>query len=82
MVHEHFFHLIDLVIVNSWLLFRKRNEFYMPLIDFILAVSNALIESGKPALSLKRDLSSHLFLEYRIAEKKSRSKSCNATDRC
>lgn len=38
-----FFHMIDLVCVNSWLLWRRCNEdTYMPLLDFKLLIAEVL----------------------------------------
>ncbi|XP_049809183.1 piggyBac transposable element-derived protein 3-like [Schistocerca nitens] len=48
-----FFHLVDLACVNSWLLWRRRNMDYMPLVDFKVAVAEALCKTGK-SLSKKR----------------------------
>lgn len=42
-----FFHLIDLACVNSWLLWRRNNSYYMPLVDFKVAVADALCKAGK-----------------------------------
>lgn len=47
MVSEDFFHLIDLACVNSWLLWRRNNSYYMPLVDFKVAVADALCKAGK-----------------------------------
>lgn len=48
-----FFHLIDLACVNSWLLWRRNNSYYMPLVDFKVAVADALCKAGK-VVSKKR----------------------------
>lgn len=47
--HRIFFHTIDLITVNSWLLWRRRNnqkgnETYMPLLDFKLYIANVLMQ--------------------------------------
>jgi hypothetical protein len=42
-----FFHLIDLCVVNAWLLWRRTNEVYMPLYEFKLAVSEDYRKAGK-----------------------------------
>lgn len=42
-----FFHLLDLAYVNSWLLWRRNNPDYMPLVDFKVAVGDALCIAGK-----------------------------------
>uniref|UniRef100_A0A6A7GCV3 PiggyBac transposable element-derived protein 3-like n=1 Tax=Hirondellea gigas TaxID=1518452 RepID=A0A6A7GCV3_9CRUS len=54
------FHIIDMAIVNSWLLYRKdaknlklQKKDIMPLFQFKLAISNALIKKGK-AQKVKR----------------------------
>ncbi|CAH1991171.1 unnamed protein product [Acanthoscelides obtectus] len=62
-----FFHFIDMCVVNSWLLWRTQNEFYMPLADFKVAIADALCISGKSVLSRKRGRPSanleHAYLE-------------------
>lgn len=50
-----FFHMIDMSIVNAWLLWRRINtDIYMALYDFKLAVSEHLRKSGKGIISRKR----------------------------
>lgn len=48
-----FFHMIDLCIVNAWLLWRRKSQDYLPLFDFKLAISEHLRLSGK-SISKKR----------------------------
>ena len=43
-----FFHFIDVVVVNSWLLARRAQKFDMPLLDTKLAITDALCRAGKP----------------------------------
>ncbi|XP_055852309.1 piggyBac transposable element-derived protein 3-like isoform X2 [Episyrphus balteatus] len=46
-----FVHMVDMCIVNAWILWRKNNpEEYMTLFDFKLAVSDHLCKSGKVAI--------------------------------
>lgn len=43
-----FFHMIDMCIVNAWLLWRRINEDkYLPLFDFKLAISEHMRKAGK-----------------------------------
>lgn len=42
-----FFHLIDMCVVNAWLLWRRKSGEYMPLFNFKLAISEHLCKSGK-----------------------------------
>lgn len=41
-----FYHIIDLCIVNAWLLYRRvnNNESYLPLVDFKILISEVLCE--------------------------------------
>jgi hypothetical protein len=42
-----FFHMVDLVCVNAWILWRKSNqEEYLPLLDFKLAIAEVLTRKG------------------------------------
>lgn len=50
-----FFHMIDLCMVNAWLLWRRVNEnTYMPLFDFKLAVSEHMRKAGKVISKAKK----------------------------
>uniref|UniRef100_A0A2S2QMI0 PiggyBac transposable element-derived protein domain-containing protein n=1 Tax=Sipha flava TaxID=143950 RepID=A0A2S2QMI0_9HEMI len=41
-----FYHIIDLCVVNAWLLYRRvnNNESYLPLVDFKMLISEVLCE--------------------------------------
>ncbi|CAG9583140.1 unnamed protein product [Danaus chrysippus] len=55
MVQEDFFHMVDMTLVNAWLLWRRINaDSYMPLYDFKLAVSEHLRKAGKAVMTKKR----------------------------
>lgn len=45
--HKIFFHMIDLTCVNSWILWRKTHEQYMPLLDFKLLLAEALTRANQ-----------------------------------
>ena len=45
--HRIFFHLIDMVIVNAWILWRKYKNADVHLVDFKLAIANLLANAGK-----------------------------------
>ncbi|CAG9566084.1 unnamed protein product [Danaus chrysippus] len=50
-----FFHMVDMTLVNAWLLWRRINaDSYMPLYDFKLAVSEHLHKAGKAVMTKKR----------------------------
>nr|CAH7726963.1 unnamed protein product [Callosobruchus chinensis] len=49
-----FFHLLDMCVVNSWLLWRKQSDIYMPLADFKVAIADALCNTRKSTLTRKR----------------------------
>lgn len=44
-----FIHILDLCVVNAWLLYRRvhTNDLYLPLVDFKLLVSEVLCEKQK-----------------------------------
>lgn len=65
-----FFHLVDLACVNSWILWRRNNEEYLPLAEYKIAVADALCKAGK-SFSRKRGRPS-LELERQIEAKKKR----------
>nr|CAH7744541.1 unnamed protein product [Callosobruchus chinensis] len=44
-----FFHFIDMVVVNSWLLARRAEKFDMPLLDTKLAIADSLCKAGQLA---------------------------------
>lgn len=45
--HKIFFHLVDLTCVNSWILWRKTHEVYMPLLDFKLILAESLTRANQ-----------------------------------
>ena len=53
--HKLFYHLVDLVCVNSWLLWQKNSTEYISFIDFKSAVADSLCRLGKPAPPPKKD---------------------------
>lgn len=55
-VQKGFFHMVDMYLVNAWLLWRRINQdtSYMPLHDFKLAVSEHMRKSGKALITKKR----------------------------
>lgn len=67
-----FFHMLDMCTVNSWLLWRRQENSYMPLADFKTAVADALCKSGKPELTRKRGRPSATSLEEAYSQKKKR----------
>ncbi|KRK02377.1 uncharacterized protein Dyak_GE28296, isoform B [Drosophila yakuba] len=42
-----FFHMIDMCVVNSWILYRRKSDQYMPLFDFKLYITQHLCKAGK-----------------------------------
>ncbi|KOB65098.1 putative piggybac transposable element-derived, partial [Operophtera brumata] len=72
MYHRIFFHMIDMITVNAWLLYRRRNDdvanTWLPLCEFKVAVAEALNMASKPSPC---QISSN-FLENAIQEKKAR----------
>lgn len=42
-----FFLLLGLACVNGWLLWRRNNQDYIPLVNFKVAVADALYKAGK-----------------------------------
>lgn len=42
-----FFHMIDMCVVNAWILWRRKSEQYMALFDFKLAIAEHLCKVGK-----------------------------------
>ena len=42
-----FFHMIDMCVVNSWILWRRKSDQYMPLFDFKLLIAEHLCKAGK-----------------------------------
>lgn len=42
-----FFHMVDMCVVNSWILWRKKSGEYMPLFDFKLAIAEHFCKAGK-----------------------------------
>ncbi|XP_049764371.1 piggyBac transposable element-derived protein 4-like [Schistocerca cancellata] len=55
-----FFHLVDLACVNNWLLWRRRNTDYTPIVDFKVAVAEALCKTGKSLSKKHRRPSSEI----------------------
>jgi len=53
-----FSHMIDMCVVNSWILWRRKSDQYMPLFDFKLLIAEHLCKAGKvkkrgrPAMTL------------------------------
>ncbi|GBP36150.1 Chimeric ERCC6-PGBD3 protein [Eumeta japonica] len=72
--HRIFFHMIDMMTVNAWLLYRRTladSDPYLPLADFKCAVAEGLSQSNKPSTSGKRGRPSY-ELENAIEAKKLR----------
>ena len=49
-----FFHLINMVIVNAWILWRKYKNADVHLVDFKLAIANLLANAGKDPSAITR----------------------------
>ncbi|KAF9808607.1 hypothetical protein SFRURICE_019765 [Spodoptera frugiperda] len=72
--HRIFFHMIDMMTVNAWLLYRRTladSDPYLPLADFKCAVAEGLSQTNKPSTSGKRGRPSY-ELENAIEAKKLR----------
>ncbi|CAH2086337.1 unnamed protein product [Euphydryas editha] len=72
--HRIFFHMIDMITVNAWLLYRRgldETEPHLPLADFKIAVAEGLCLVNKPTTSARRGRPSY-ELEYAIEAKKLR----------
>lgn len=71
-----FFHFIDLVAVNSWLLGRRAGKCDMPLLDTKLAIADALCKAGQSAKLNKvgRPSSNNLQQLYENKRKKGPAK--------
>ena len=52
--HRIFFNLIDMVIVNAWILWRKYKNADVHLVDFKLAIANLLANAGKDPSAVTR----------------------------
>lgn len=63
-----FHHLLDMAIVNAWLLWRRKTGLYMPLVNFKTEVSDALCKQGK--ISVRRRGRPSNELENEIQRKK------------
>lgn len=71
--HRIFFQMIDMTVVNAWLLYRRRfenAESWLPLADFKCAVGEDLCYAYKPATSSKRGRPSSSVMEQSIQQKK------------
>lgn len=71
--HRIFFHLIDMTIVNAWLLYRRRfdDSSFLPLCEFKVAVAECLMTVNKLSPSGERGRLSNI-MENAIQEKKAR----------
>ena len=49
-----FFHLIDMVIINAWILWHKYKNADVHLVDFKLAIANLLANAGKDPSAVRR----------------------------
>lgn len=64
-----FFHMLDLTVVNAWLLFRRKKQAKLPLLEFKAAVSEGLCRAGK-SCERKRPGRPSWDVEAAIQEKK------------
>jgi len=46
-IRKFFFHMIDMCVVNSWILWRRKSDQYMQLFDFKLLIAEHLCKAGK-----------------------------------
>ena len=73
--HKIMFHVFDLVTVNAWILWWKHNNEHMPLIDFKIAVADALWRGGKTS-QRKRGRPSN-EIEQQLNSKRKRGPAAN-----
>nr|CAH7738844.1 unnamed protein product [Callosobruchus chinensis] len=67
-----FFHFIDMVVVNSWLLARRAEKFDMPLLDTKLAIADSLCKAGQLAKLNKVGRPSNANLQQLYENKRKR----------